>query len=73
MGSPVTCGRSTADLRPLTEMAVPHLDDLAAFVYNTNSVASLRDANRGILRGLFAISPESVPLDAEALTGGDRR
>jgi phospholipid/cholesterol/gamma-HCH transport system substrate-binding protein len=62
----------TSDLRPLTEMAVPYLDDLAAFVYNTNSVASLRDANRGILRGLLAFSPESVPVDLSALTGGDR-
>ncbi len=62
----------TSDLRPLTAMAVPYLDDLAAFVYNTNSVASLRDANRGLLRGLLAFSPESVPLDLGALTGGDR-
>jgi phospholipid/cholesterol/gamma-HCH transport system substrate-binding protein len=56
----------------MTATAVPYLDDLAAFVYNTNSVASLRDANRGILRGLFAISPESVPLDLRTATGGDR-
>jgi len=62
----------TRDLRPMTAMTVPHLDDLAAFVYNTNSVASVRDANRGILRGLFAISPESVPLDLRNTTGGDR-
>ena len=62
----------TADLRPMTEMAVPYLDDLAAFVYNTNSVASLRDANRGILRGLLGFSPESVPLDLGSGTGGVR-
>lgn len=62
----------TSDLRPMTATAVPYLDDLAAFVYNTNSVASLRDANRGILRGLLAFSPESVPLDLRAATGGDR-
>lgn len=63
----------TADLQPLTEMAVPHLDDVAAFVYNTNSVASLRDANRGILRGLFAVSPESLPVDLSTPSGGERR
>jgi len=62
----------TADFQPMTATAVPHLDDLAAFVYNTNSVASLRDANRGILRGLFAISPESVPTELTTATGGNR-
>jgi phospholipid/cholesterol/gamma-HCH transport system substrate-binding protein len=62
-----------ANLQPLTAMAVPHLDDLAAFVYNTNSVASLRDANRGILRGLFAISPDSVPLALRDSMGGNGR
>lgn len=50
----------TADFRPMTADTVAHLDDVAAFVYNTNSVASLHDANRGILRGLFAVSPQSV-------------
>jgi len=62
----------TSDLRPMTASAVPYLDDVAAFVFNTNSVASLRDANRGILRGLFAISPESVPPDLGFTPGGDR-
>jgi phospholipid/cholesterol/gamma-HCH transport system substrate-binding protein len=52
----------THDFGPMTADLLPYLDDVAAFVYNTNSVASLRDANRGILRGLFAVSPESVPL-----------
>ncbi|WP_110206789.1 MlaD family protein [Nocardioides daejeonensis] len=55
--------------QPLTAHAVPRLDDVAAFVYNTNSVASLRDANRGILRGLFTVSAtQSLPLGS----GGQR-
>jgi len=58
----------TSDLSPLTAGLLPYLDDLSAFVYNTNSVASLRDANRGILRGQFAISPESVPLGVTSAT-----
>lgn len=62
----------TSDAEPMTAMLVPHLDDVAAFVYNTNSLASLRDANRGILRGLFAISPESVPLELRSAIGDIR-
>lgn len=51
------------DLGPLTKTTVPNLDNLNAFFYNTNSVFSLRDANRGILRGLFGMAPNSVPSD----------
>lgn len=51
----------TADLNPLTTTTARHLDDLNAFFYNTNSVFSLRDANRGILRGLLTVGPESIP------------
>jgi phospholipid/cholesterol/gamma-HCH transport system substrate-binding protein len=53
----------TKDLGPFTSTASVHLDDLNAFFYNTNSVFSLRDANRGILRGLLSVSPKSVPAD----------
>lgn len=51
---------STARLDELTEYSVPHLDDLAAFVYNTRSAYSLEDANQGILRGQLTLAPESV-------------
>lgn len=61
----------SADTKPLTAQLVGRsvnsrtagltvLDDLSAFVYNTNSLASMRDANKGIIRGLFNISPESI-------------
>jgi phospholipid/cholesterol/gamma-HCH transport system substrate-binding protein len=51
----------TQDLDPLTATTATRLDDLNAFFYNTNSVFSLRDANRGILRGLVGVSPDSIP------------
>lgn len=60
--------RIAGDLRPITarldevtKTLVPHLEDLAAFVYNTNSVTSLKDANRGIVRGQLSVSTESIP------------
>lgn len=63
--------RSTvADLRPITKnlnpftiTTVKHLDDLNAFFRNTANVASLRDANRGAVRLMTGISPESIPPD----------
>jgi phospholipid/cholesterol/gamma-HCH transport system substrate-binding protein len=51
------------DLNPLTATTVPNLDNVNGFFYVTNSTFSLRDANRGILRGLFGIALDSVPPD----------
>lgn len=53
----------TADLKPFTATTVKHFDDLNAFFRNTNDVASLRDANRGFVRLLVGISPETIPPD----------
>jgi phospholipid/cholesterol/gamma-HCH transport system substrate-binding protein len=53
----------TKDLNPFTITTVKHLDDLNAFFRNTANVASLRDANRGAVRLLTGVSPESIPPD----------
>lgn len=50
-------------LGPITKAAVPYLPDLEAFVYQTNSLTSLRDANGGILRGLVQFGPASLPIE----------
>jgi phospholipid/cholesterol/gamma-HCH transport system substrate-binding protein len=47
-------------LDPVTGNVVGHLPDLAAFVYQGNSVFKLEDANGPILRGLVIGGPETV-------------
>ncbi|MBA0126497.1 MCE family protein [Haloechinothrix sp. YIM 98757] len=54
--------RMTAHLDPVTSSLVPRLDDVNAFVYNTNSVASVHDGSGPIVRGVAQLSPSSIPL-----------
>lgn len=41
----------TKRLDPITATVVPHLEDLAAFVYNTSSMVSLQDGQGNFFRG----------------------
>lgn len=52
----------SAELDPVTAGLTGYLPDLGAFVYNTNSLTSLRDADGGILRGLLQAGPSSAPV-----------
>lgn len=52
----------TQRLDPVTSGLLPYLNDLGAYVYNSNSALSMTDANRGILRGQVNITPQSIPL-----------
>lgn len=53
-------------LDPITGGLLPYLNDVGAFVYNTNSSTSLQDANGGILRGLLQFGPTTLPLQNPA-------
>ncbi|WP_020662091.1 MlaD family protein [Amycolatopsis benzoatilytica] len=50
----------TGRLNQVTAAVLPYLNDLSAFVYQTNSLTSLHDANGGILRGLLEFTPSSL-------------
>lgn len=51
---------STGRLGPVTSAVLPYLDDLAAFVTNSRSITSLRDANGSAYRAIAQLSPESI-------------
>lgn len=64
---------STERFDPITAQLLPYLADLQAFIYNTNDVTSLRDANRGIFRGQTQLAPTSLPLPLQQLAGNPGR
>lgn len=47
----------TRELDPVTAAVLPYLDDLRAFVYNTNGVTQQHDKTGGMLRGLLVERP----------------
>lgn len=48
-------------LDPITSSLIPYLPDLKAFVAQTASVTSLRDANGGFFRARATVVPEMIP------------
>jgi phospholipid/cholesterol/gamma-HCH transport system substrate-binding protein len=60
----------TGRLNPITAAVLPYLNDLSAFVYQTNSLTSLHDANGGILRGLLEFTPSSLGIPGVGATSG---
>lgn len=58
--------RSTARLDPATALLAKYLPDLGAFIVNTHSLSSMRDANGGFLRGLLMVNTTTVPSGALA-------
>jgi phospholipid/cholesterol/gamma-HCH transport system substrate-binding protein len=58
---------SAGRLDPVTAALVRYLPDLGAFLVQTRSVTSMRDANGGLLRGLLQITPTSFPIQLSGL------
>ncbi|MEV7379592.1 MlaD family protein [Streptomyces lydicus] len=66
----------TRDLGPVSKTLVSYLGDLQAFIYNTNGVFSLSDANGGFIRGHVAAPlPDAgvIPGTHGGNTGGGKR
>lgn len=61
----------TGTLEADTRKALPYLNDLAAFFYNTSNTFSLVDANGGFARGHVVVQPGD-PLGAAPAKGGQK-
>ncbi|MQA12623.1 MAG: MCE family protein [Pseudonocardiaceae bacterium] len=54
-----------------TAVVLPYLNDLQAFIFNTSSVFSVRDARGGLVRGHFVLPPDGSALPGNR-GGADR-
>jgi phospholipid/cholesterol/gamma-HCH transport system substrate-binding protein len=54
-------------LDPITSGVIPYLPDLKAFMAQTASSTSLRDANGGFFRARVTVAPETVPFLPKSL------
>ncbi|CAM3381744.1 MlaD family protein [Nocardioides dubius] len=61
--------RIGARLDPITKVLTKYLPDLGAFMVNTRSVTSMRDANGGILRAMAVVTPTTFPTNLLAGLG----
>jgi phospholipid/cholesterol/gamma-HCH transport system substrate-binding protein len=58
---------TTHRLDTVTDQLIPYLPDLKAFMANTASVTSVRDANGPFFRGRFTFAPETLPFLPKAI------
>jgi phospholipid/cholesterol/gamma-HCH transport system substrate-binding protein len=54
-------------LSPITSGVIPYLPDLKAFMAETASATSLKDANGGFFRARITVAPETVPFLPKSL------